>query len=346
MPFAALLRHVTGSSPSTPIEKTTSQTLFHTVTKDEADDCDRDCVSCPESGYGRAFDKIGIDTSEVVWGAVKAYSTHVIVATGETDWARDVEEIKGSVMERLSQEKSLITNGRMMISASNIPPPQNYHDVEELDIRPTTVILVPSFTVVENIAPKDVGELIRSLINPGPTTEDPLSEGQFNTHVVRNEESMESDHNVTATTTQDETSSNLDKAFESPTSKLQTYQYPHDFLILICSHRRRDARCGISAPILRKEFEKHLIPLGLWRDPADKRPGGASVVFINHVGGHKYSANVIIYRKSDGQGMWLARVSPRHVEGIVKHTLLEGRVIRPDVHLRGGWNRKNGLTSW
>jgi (2Fe-2S) ferredoxin len=133
---------------------------------------------------------------------------------------------------------------------------------------------------------------------------------------------------------------------------LSSSPYPHDTLILLCSHRRRDARCGISAPILRKEFERQLHPLGLWRDLNDNRPGGAKVVFINHVGGHKFAANVIIYRKQPGQadgeglqGIWLARVMPKHVEGIVKYTILQGKIVHPDM-IRGGFNRLTGGTSW
>lgn len=70
----------------------------------------------------------------------------------------------------------------------------------------------------------------------------------------------------------------------------------------MCSHRTRDARCGQSAPLLRKEFERHLRPLGLYRDLHDERPGGVGIYFINHVGGHKYSANVMIYRRPNAFG--------------------------------------------
>lgn len=85
------------------------------------------------------------------------------------------------------------------------------------------------------------------------------------------------------------------------------------------------------------------------------RAGGAKVMFINHVGGHKWAANVIIYRKEKtGEGekpdeaaqcIWLAKVTPRHVEGIVRHTVLEGRVCDSGL-VRGGFDKKTGLNSW
>jgi hypothetical protein len=142
---------------------------------------------------------------------------------------------------------------------------------------------------------------------------------------------------------------------------------------------------------------------GLYRDLHDERPGGVAVYFISHVGGHKYAANVLIYRRrdfewykkqtvsqpasskegleetpvvvaadtgedseeardkdrqdtaqadgdgwSDGavQGIWLARVRPEDCEGIVKFTVLQGKVVKPSLQLRGGFDREKGLISW
>lgn len=98
---------------------------------------------------------------------------------------------------------------------------------------------------------------------------------------------------------------------------------------------------------------------------SDMRAGGVKVLFVNHVGGHRWSANVIIYRKQDKengregedrdemsgraeeamQGIWLAKIAPRHVEGIVKHTILEGKVCDSGL-IRAGFDRKTGLNSW
>lgn len=100
------------------------------------------------------------------------------------------------------------------------------------------------------------------------------------------------------------------------------------------------------------------------------------IYFISHVGGHKFSANVMIYRRADavvrdgnggadggkgegevekggrggmGEGaqcIWLARVRPEDCEGIVKFTVLQGKVVKPERQLRGGFDRAKGLTSW
>ncbi|KAM5440877.1 hypothetical protein MferCBS31731_004016 [Microsporum ferrugineum] len=141
-----------------------------------------------------------------------------------------------------------------------------------------------------------------------------------------------------------------DSSGQSPTSDanghLQSRPCQRDYIVLLCSHRTRDARCGISAPLIKRELERHLRPLGLLRDEDDQRPGGVNIFFVSHVGGHKFAANVLIYRKEDQQMIWLARIRPEHCEGIVKHTIVNGKVIHPETRLRGGFDRKKGLTSW
>ncbi|CAG97913.1 Apd1p [Kluyveromyces lactis] len=88
--------------------------------------------------------------------------------------------------------------------------------------------------------------------------------------------------------------------------------------ILLCSHRTRDKRCGITAPILEKHFNKHLQRHHLYRDNSDFRPGGCRVAYVNHVGGHKFAANVIIYLKKTHQLIWLGRVTPLHAEPLIE----------------------------
>lgn len=46
------------------------------------------------------------------------------------------------------------------------------------------------------------------------------------------------------------------------------------------------------------------------------------------------------------QCIWLARVKPEDCEGIVKFTVLQGKVIKPQSQLRGGFDRQRGVLSW
>lgn len=311
-------------------------------------DCLRDCASCPTS-YPRTFK---VDHDDALYGHVKGWATHVLVATGKTDWVRDVADEKGSVMEALDRlpDKDRPTNGRLMLSASNMPTPHHTSDYAE----PTTLLVLPAFTLVENVLPSAVPALVRGYINHTPT----------NTSALATSSSPES----------------LPTTTPPPISlppKIKIRPCPHSVLILLCSQKTRDARCGQSAPLIRKELERHLRPLGLSRDLDDDRPGGVGIYFISHVGGHKYSANVLIYRRRNpfgvdgverGEGelkpvvkksqqegeedvgaaqcIWLARVRPEDCEGIVKYTVLQGKLIKPESQLRGGFDRSKGVMSW
>lgn len=195
-----------------------------------------------------------------------------------------------------------------MVSASNIQPPDNHG--KEIDAnQPTTVLILPSFMFVDSVSQADVPNLVHQFIDsPG-----------------------------------DEKSGPSQRCKETG---MAARPCELDYVILLCSHKRRDARCGITAPLIKRELERHLRPLGLDRDADDSRPGGTGIFFVSHVGGHKFSANVLIYRKKDHQMIWLARVRPEHCEGIVKYTILQGKVVHPETQLRGGFDLARGLTSW
>ena len=240
-----------------------------------------------------------------------------------------------------------------MLSASNIPVPES-PEVKES----TSVLLLPAFSIVDNVTPAAVPDLIKHVINNAPTNTNPLEPAP--TPLLTNGASA-----------------------IPPELKLKIRPCPHNYLILLCSQKTRDARCGQSAPLLRKELERHLRPLGLYRDLHDERPGGVGIYFISHVGGHKYSANLMIYRRAsaphlDGpavetekeehkveevvafpgsdtakevnlgaaQCIWIARVRPEDCENIVKYTVLQGKVVKPEFQLRGGFDRCKQLTSW
>ena len=47
-----------------------------------------------------------------------------------------------------------------------------------------------------------------------------------------------------------------------------------------------------------------------------------------------------------GQCIWLARVRPEDCEGIIRFTVLQGKVVKPERQLRGGFDRARGLVSW
>lgn len=237
-----------------------------------------------------------------------------------------------------------------MLSASDMPIP-NHSDES------TSVLLLPAWQFIDNVTPTNTPDLITRFINPGPTNSTPLQPRAVNSQ------------------TNGDAQSNGATPSIPPTPSLLARPCPHKYLILMCSQKTRDARCGQSAPLLRREFERILRPMGLYRDLHDERPGGVGIYFISHVGGHKFSANVMVYRHSSAiqqangtqaegaegqevlldadkeggeaaQCIWLARVRPEDCENIVRYTVLQGKVVKPERQLRGGFDRSKQLASW
>ncbi|KAI4683095.1 uncharacterized protein J4E84_006997 [Alternaria hordeiaustralica] len=344
----------------------------------DGDDCLHDCASCSIK-YPRKFE---IDETEELYGHVKGWSTHLIVATGKTDWVRDVADEKGSIMEAVDRGDAKPSNGKLMLSASNMPVP-DHSDHSSM------VLLLPSWQFIDNVTPANIPELITDYINPGPTNNTPLRPRK--TAELPPSEKPEETSSADA-----DAPSSIPPSIPAP--QLKARPCPHKYLILMCSQKTRDARCGQSAPLLQKEFCRLLRPLGLYRDLHDERPGGVGIYFISHVGGHKFSANVMVYRHSsvvtrpesangtanghangaekrladlkleddngqevlldankeqeaEGNGeaaqcIWLARVKPEDCENIIKYTVLQGKVVKPERQLRGGFDRCKQLASW
>ncbi|KAK0558745.1 hypothetical protein OC844_004912 [Tilletia horrida] len=187
---------------------------------------------------------------------------------------------------------------------------------------------------------------------------------------------------------------------------------PYRAVVLLCSHKKRDARCAIAASLLSASLRHHAEEAGWtvdergdassvvghdssatdpdeedgsqaaakwgaltlreaedsenarrWRrlasegrgpDDHDEHDGeggnesgsggGTLGIFqISHIGGHKYSGNVIIYFPT-GAGVWYGRVSPvRDAKAVFEKTIRQGIVI-PEF-LRAGINLVRPSTS-
>ena len=97
--------------PNTAAEESKSPAVDNLFTKVDpavdGDDCNHDCARC-DIKYPRKF---SIDETDHIYGNIKAWSTHVLVATGKTDWVRDVGDEKGSIMEAFDKTSVKPSNG-------------------------------------------------------------------------------------------------------------------------------------------------------------------------------------------------------------------------------------------
>jgi hypothetical protein len=73
----------------------------------DGDECLHDCVTCTVK-YPAKFD---VDQEDELYGQVKGWATHLLVATGKSDWVRDVADEVGSVMEAIEKGGIEPSNG-------------------------------------------------------------------------------------------------------------------------------------------------------------------------------------------------------------------------------------------
>lgn len=108
--------------------------------------------------------------------------------------------------------------------------------------------------------------------------------------------------------------------------------------IFVCSHLKRDKRCGLVGPFLVQKLRAIVAET--------KALGECPVRACSHVGGHAYAGNVICFshrRGADGkpgelEGHWFGYVSPVAARDIVNRHLLQGEIIP------GIWRGQMGLS--
>jgi hypothetical protein len=85
--------------------------------------------------------------------------------------------------------------------------------------------------------------------------------------------------------------------------------------VFVCTHGRRDLRCGQCGPPLVAEF----------RSVLKARHLGDKVIVrgASHVGGHKYAGNVLIYPTGD----WYGYVTPADVPRLIEQHIVKGEVV-------------------
>ncbi|KAF5333400.1 hypothetical protein D9611_002199 [Ephemerocybe angulata] len=322
-----------------------------------------DCRSCSDPcdlGHDayprRGFD---IDMETPMLGTVKPYQRQIVISTGRSDWERDITEASGSLAASMAEV--IRTHKAQAKDDHNHKHGHGKHDHG-------------------NGAPKSP-KLHAGVFRPSDATKISTLNGSHRTlcedhdretvlvfpdykvvtEVRRNVQGAQDLWDSAVKPELDQRGAFLEK------SPLKTWVLPYSCVILLCSHRRRDARCGIAAPKLEHALIKSLEAQGWEADTELEHPSHtmgapleelnvtpeqreenialqlkesteskrALILMVSHVGGHKYAGNVIIYTPS-GSGVWYGRVTPHDVDSIVENTIIKGLVLPP--LLRGGMN--------
>ncbi|KAG7808749.1 hypothetical protein KL921_003831 [Ogataea angusta] len=227
--------------------------------------------------------------STPLWESAKAPELHLLVSTGKTDWSHDAFDAPNTVLNKISQTVNGVISKEFNISTkiNTTSLALNPDDFEAYSKQEKCdVLLMPYFVWCKGITIENCETVLKDLLSAF-VNQQPLPESLHGCTIERD--------------------------------------YSKSY-ILLCSHRTRDKKCGITAPIMKKEFDSQLRELELYRDPGDDRPGGVPVIFVNHVGGHKFAANVLIYNR-EGEFVWFGRCTPLNVKPILQETIGKGKVF-------------------
>ncbi|KAG8883443.1 hypothetical protein FRB97_006571 [Tulasnella sp. 331] len=291
-----------------------------------------------------------VDLTSDMLGSVKPYYRQVVISTGKNDWQKEVTEAKDTLAFHLNEvhashvskadsekwpakDAASVPGVFEASSTTRLGILNGSHHTTCQDHTKETVLIFPDYKVVTNVdaTVKGAEALWDQILNPA---------------VGRAGRSV-------------------------PASLVKSWTLPYQAVLLLCSHKRRDARCAIAAPVLKRALTSSLESCG-WEvhdqvdDPecseekaveevpesereattlqhlkALTTPGGnetkrALVLYNSHTGGHKFAGNIIIYFPN-GTGVWYGRVSSHEIAAVTK-TITEGRIF--PALLRGGVNLK------
>lgn len=257
-------------------------------------DCSHDCQSCSTT-----FPSSLSISKEDMYNSAKKADLHFVVPTGKSDWEHNATSTPNTVENALSKwagskaSEVCLPNGNIKVSTSSFP--LDISDPRALKGQVNDVLVLPYFVWVRKIEHTQVDSVMSELV---PILIQKREEGAVD----------------------------IPKRIQG----LLIEPSPALSYIFLCSHRTRDKRCGITAPLMKKEMEYRLRETGNYRDVGDDRPDGVHVTFINHVGGHKFAANVIIYLRT-GEMVWLAKCSPKNAQPIIDETVLGGGKVWTDL---------------
>ncbi|KAF8932790.1 hypothetical protein BGZ58_006795 [Dissophora ornata] len=327
-------------------------------------DCHACPAPCPEQDHLHYPSYLKMDYELPLLHSMKPYTRHVVISTGQDDWAADIDEDKDSLAPYLQKA---IHEGQQRLKAANggRDPPRivltnSSRKCELWDGPGWQVMILPDQIVVNNVTPEQCDDFFEAFLKPavgmvdGGHHDSQLSSEKKSELAVEKDQGANGIHQTSSSATQtvsktgtSTTTTTITTTTSSSSSSSGHHQRDHHrspdqtrevtagkttfiahkwqpkAVVMICSHKKRDKRCGVTAPILQKEFMRILRSKDLYGDCE----GDVEIWLVSHIGGHKFAGNVIVH-KSEGMAIWYGRVEPCHAQAIVEATIERGEVIK------------------
>jgi hypothetical protein len=256
----------------------------------KVDECSGCAIPCSDHpNYpGSLIDKIDQGN---LHDSVKAHRRHLCIAQGieANKWPNDINDSKDGYAEFLGAKLKLLKT-ELGYSVKLTATDELCYDEENRLVEPADReeladwYIFPDQIKVKHVRREQVDDLLNILFIQDKSTQQ--FRGQNN-------------HPSATPLNSDQTKENFLESLKS---------YQHEKLtglwLLICAHKLRDKRCGVSGPILAAEAQKYA---------QEKSLNELHTLKISHVGGHKWAGNVIVYPP----GVWYGRVTPCHIPTII-----------------------------
>src|SRR6478735_5031216 len=179
-----------------------------------------DCSGCsdPCSEHKEYPSYLHIDQDLPILGSVKPYGRHIIISTGLSDWPKHIESDRNTFAASLYEAEC---NTRSKQTWKNLVTNSNMLSAFSTLPDAYDILLYPDNLLVSNVTQSSAQDFYDIFVNV------PLPTGP-----VRHEEIKH------------------DKMGD-----MKVHASPYKNLLLLCSHKKRDKRCGVTAPILAQELD-------------------------------------------------------------------------------------------
>ncbi|KAI8924053.1 Sucraseferredoxin-like protein, partial [Entophlyctis helioformis] len=238
-----------------------------------------------------------IDQDLPLEGTMKPYAQHILIRVGKgRSWADDLDSTPDSFVVRVAQAVS----AKKLPFRTLITAFESNDDVEGLEetAEQAQVVFYPQSLAMDRLAVADIAAAIDWLagtVNAPSSVQTPATASAI-----------------------------IASAPEALAASTGMRVWHHKTTLFVCTHKRRDKRCGVAGPMLVDEFTKAFGEMGLTSQDV-------GVYGVSHFGGHKFAGNVIVYHgEADGSvvGDWLGRVRTCHVRPILATTVQQGKIFR------------------
>ncbi|KAJ9107699.1 hypothetical protein QFC21_001159 [Naganishia friedmannii] len=349
--------------------------------------------------YPRGFD---VDWDSDLLASAKPQPRQLVISTGRSDWPHDHTEDETTLSHHLN---NALMKAAGITPAPPLKPDQGGKEKDEKALPPAPPPPPPTnppgmieITVGKDGLPQGIYEAPATQITPSMQDEPsptgiPEQPGTmlFSSSLISqsHEGHRETvlafpDWKVVVDVTNDERGAEgvltdlVSRTEAQGDSARRTWTLPYRAVVLLSavsngsdprllgSHKRRDKRCHIAAPLLEKalcqSLEEHHVSVDLQghslsadhleqafppldQIPTDELPievekrlraidavddaqgnGEVGIFRISHLGGHRYAGVMIICFPS-GATLYYGRVSPREIPAVVKETLLGGKIL-------------------